>query len=172
MSDRDDKMQEKEFIETFDRFGDAIFRFLVLKVSNRALAEDLTQDTFMRYWQSLREGKEMVNTRSFIYTIANNLAKDWYKKKKSDSLDAHLEKGLDPIDQSEADPETSAAYAEVLGVVDDLEETDRVAILLRHVEGLPPREIAELLGESPNTVSVRLTRALERLRAKLNAPRT
>lgn len=162
-------MIEQEFIDTFDRFGDAIFRFLVLKVSNRSLAEDLTQDTFMRYWQSLRQGQEMTNTRSFLYTIANNLAKDWYKKKKSDSLDARLEKGFDPVDPTEADPETKAVYQEVLAVMNDLEEGDRMVLLLRHVEGLPPREIADLLGENPNTISVRLTRALERLRNNLNS---
>jgi len=71
---------EREFLQAFDEYGDAIYSFCFLKVSEESLAEDMTQETFMRYWQSLRRGQEMTNTRSFLYTIAGNLAKDWYKK--------------------------------------------------------------------------------------------
>jgi len=88
--------QEKVFIKSFSEYGDAIFRFCIVKVSNIDLAEDMTQEVFTRYWQYLRNGKEMTNTRSFLYTIANNMAKDWYKKKKSDSLDEKMESGNIP----------------------------------------------------------------------------
>ncbi len=83
----DQDNQEKIFIESFSEYGDAIFRFCMMKVSNVELAEDMTQEVFTRYWQYVRDGKTMTNTRSFLYTIANNMAKDWYKKKKSYSLD-------------------------------------------------------------------------------------
>jgi RNA polymerase sigma-70 factor (ECF subfamily) len=66
----------------------------MVKVSNVELAEDMTQEVFTKYWQYLRDGREMTNTRSFLYTIANNMAKDWYKKKKADSLERHTEKCL------------------------------------------------------------------------------
>jgi len=74
---------ENVFVESFSEYGDAIFRFCMVKVSNVELAEDMTQEVFVKYWQYLRDGKEMTNTRSFLYTIANNMAKDWYKKKRT-----------------------------------------------------------------------------------------
>ncbi len=157
---------EKVFVESFSEYGDAIFRFCMVKVSNVELAEDMTQEVFTRYWQYLRDGKEMTNTRSLLYTIANNMAKDWYKKKKADSLDEKMESGHVPKDQT-ASPEVVAEYHEMLHVIEDMEEKDREVLLLKHVEGLPPKEIAEVLEESANTVSVRLNRATKRLQQKL-----
>jgi RNA polymerase sigma-70 factor (ECF subfamily) len=158
---------EKEFLEAFRSYSDAIFRFCMVKVSNVELAEDFTQEVFMRYWQALRSGKEMTNTRSFLYTIANNLAKDWYKRKKADSLDAKMESGYEPRG-SVSGAETDASYAEVLSVIEDMEDGDREVLLLRHVEGFDPKEIAGMLDESANTISVRLNRAMKRLQEKLH----
>ena len=158
---------ETVFIEHFNEFGDAIFRFCMVKVSNVALAEDMTQEVFTRYWQYLRDGKEMTNTRSFLYTIANNMAKDWYKKKKADSLDDKMESGEMPKDTA-ADPEVAASYQEVLNTIEDMEQKDKEVLLLKHVEGLPPKEIAAVLEETANTISVRLNRATKRLQQKLH----
>ena len=159
--------QEKVFTESFSEYGDAIFRFCMFKVSNIELAEDMTQEVFTRYWQYLRAGKNMTNTRSFLYTIANNLAKDWYKKKKVDSLDQKMESGSIPKDKN-ASPEEVASYQEVLDTIEDMEQKDKEVLLLRYVEGLDPKDIAEVLEETANTISVRLNRATKRLQQKLH----
>jgi len=159
--------QEKVFVESFSEYGDAIFRFCRLKVSNIELAEDMTQEVFTRYWQYLRDGKEMTNTRSFLYTIANNLAKDWYKKKKAVSLDDRVDSGHLPSDTC-ANPEIMASYQEVLDAIEDMELKDKEVLLLKHVEGLEPKDIAEVLEETANTISVRLNRATKRLQQKLH----
>jgi len=158
---------EKVFIKTFSEYGDAIFRFCMMKVSNVELAEDMTQEVFTRYWQYLRNGKEMSNARSFLYTIANNLAKDWYKKKKTVSLEAQMESGRQPQGEG-ASPETLASYREVLNIVEDMEDKDREVLLLKHVEGFDPKDIAEILEETANVISVRLNRATKRLQQKLH----
>ena len=162
----EEKGAEQMFMNTFAEFGDAIFRFCVVKVSNTALAEDMTQEVFMRYWQYLRAGKEMTNTRALLYTIAHNLAKDWYKKKKSESLEPHLELGHEPA-TSEASPEAHAEQQELIATIEDMAPLDKEVLLLTYVEGLEPREIAAALGENANTISVRLNRAMKRLRTKL-----
>jgi RNA polymerase sigma factor (sigma-70 family) len=159
--------QEKIFVEQFSAYGDAIFRFCLVKVSNPELAEDMTQEVFTRYWQYLRDGKEMTNTRSLLYTIANNLAKDWYKKKKADSLDEKMESGQVPKDKN-ANPEEVASYQEVLDTIADMEQKDKEVLLLKHVEGLEPKDIAAVLEETANTISVRLNRATKRLQQKLH----
>jgi RNA polymerase sigma factor (sigma-70 family) len=161
------KELEQIFVTSFADYGDAIFRFCMIKVSRVELAEDMTQEVFSRYWQYLRDGKEMTNTRSFLYTIANNMAKDWYKKKKSDSLDENMDAGVQPKDAASS-PETMASYQEVLDMMDDLEPKDKEVLLLKYVEGLPPKDIALILEESPNVISVRLNRATKRLQEKLH----
>lgn len=158
---------EIKFVESFAEYGDAIFRFCMVKVSQVELAEDMTQEVFARYWQYLRDGKEITNARSLLYTIANNLAKDWYKKKKSESLDAHMESGAMPV-ATEASPELLASYQEVLDAIGVLEERDQEVLLLRYVEGLDPKDIAVALGETANTISVRLNRATKRLQQTLH----
>lgn len=163
---------EKEFVESFSLYGDAIFRFCLIKVSNKELAEDMTQEVFARYWQSLRKGSVMSNTRSFLYTIAHNLAKDWYKKKKSYSLDEQMDQGLEPRDRNELDQQTKAEYEEVLAVIKEMEDKDKEVLMLRFVEGLEPKDIAHILNESANTISVRVNRASERLRQKLHTHET
>lgn len=156
------------FLESFDDFSDAIYRFCLVKTSNKELAEDLTQETFMRYWQSLREGKEMSNTRSFLYTIANNLVIDWYRRKKATSLDAQEEIGYEPRDEKSISSEAFASVKEILAVIDDLEEKDKEVLLLRYVEGLEPKDIAEILNENANVVSVRINRAITKVQKKLH----
>lgn len=157
---------EKIFLQSFDAYGDAIFRFCLVKVSNRELAEDFTQEVFMRYWQALRDGKVMTNTRSFLYTIANNLAKDWYKKRKSESLDARMDGGFELADPGPS-PHIDAEYREALLKITDMDDEDREILMLRHVEGWEPKDIAEMLNVSANVVSVRLNRAMSRLQEKL-----
>ncbi len=158
---------EKEFMQAFDEYGDAIFRFCFLKVSEIALAEDMTQETFMRYWQALRRGQEMTNTRSFLYTIAGNLAKDWYKKKKSDSLDYKMEQGFEPRERETRNAQILAEYQEAITKISALGERDREVLFLRYTEGLDPKDIADILGESANAVSVRLSRAMKHLQKEL-----
>lgn len=162
---------EKTFSEAFSLYGDAIFRFSLMKVSNVQLAEDMTQEVFMKYWQYVRAGNEMTNTRSLLYTIANNLAKDWYKRKKADSLDSKMESGFDP-ESGDLSAEQSAQYEEVLRAIEGMDDTDKEVLLLSYIEGLPPKEISEIVGETANVVSVRLNRALKRLQEKLHTYET
>ena len=122
----------------------------------------------MRYWQALKEGREMTHARSFLYTIAQHLVIDWYRKKKTDSLDMRMEAGYEPVAEGGAHAETKAEYQQILGMLNDLEEKDREVLVLRYVEGLEPKDIADVLGETANVVSVRLNRAIKRLQKKLH----
>ena len=60
-----------------------------------------------------------------------------------------------------------AQYQELLETINDLDEMDRELIMLRHVEGLDPKDIAQLYDESANVISVRLNRAMGKLKQKL-----
>lgn len=156
------------FLESFDAYADAIFRFCMVKTSNKELAEDLTQETFMRYWQSLQNGKEMTNPRSFLYTVANNLVIDWYRKKKATSLTILEENGFEAEDTHIGGALQSAEFGEILETIAELEDKDKEVLLLRYVEGLDPKDIAVILEESANVVSVRINRAIEKVQKKLH----
>lgn len=166
------KNVQEEFARVYDQEADAVFRFCLLRTSDREMALDFTQDTFMRFWNSLSSDKKIINHRTFIFTIARNIIIDWYRKKESVSLDAILE-GVGSADKSsftavareDVEVEVEAEY--MIRQIALLDEPYKHAVYLRCVEELKPREIAEILGESANVISVRISRGLSQLRSQL-----
>lgn len=166
----DQKEVKDAFLRTYDTYADDIYRFCVLKVSNRELAEDLTQEVFMRYWQTIRTGDTTLrNDRAYLYTLARNLVIDWYRKKKDASLDALTETGLDFGSDEHTKIELNAQMSEVLAVINQLDDDARDALVLRFVEGFSPKEIAAISGESANAVSVRINRAIKKVQGLIHA---
>lgn len=155
------------FLQIYDAYADDLFRFCFLKVSSREFAEDLTQEVFTRFWQALREGTIMRSERALLYTIARNLIIDWYRKKKESSLDALTDEGIEFAGEGSKEIIEKAEAAEAIRVINTLDESSREVVLLRFVEGLSPKDIALLTGESANAVSVRLNRAIKKVRAAL-----
>ena len=108
------------FLQIHDSYADDIYRFCLLKVSNRELAQDLTQEVFTRFWQALREGTVMRSERALLYTVARNLVIDWYRKKKESSLDVLTEAGLEFAGDVAADVEREARMGEALRRINEL----------------------------------------------------
>lgn len=161
----------RRFQEIYDAESDAIFRFCLLRTSDHDLALDLTQDTFMRFWDALCKEKEINNCRAFLFAVARNLVIDWYRKKKSTSLDEMLGDdqnggGLLLAVDSGVEIEAEAKY--LVRQINALDSTYRDVVYLRCVEGMKPKEIAKIVGESPNVVSVRINRGLNHLRKLLH----
>ena len=161
----------REFQEVYQSESDAIFRFCLLRTSDHDLALDLTQDTFMRFWDTLLKDKEIRNCRAFLFAVARNLVIDWYRKKKAVSLDEILSDGAPSTGmllavESVVEVEAEAKY--LVRSINALDPTYRDVVYLRCVEGLKPKEIAEIVGESANVVSVRINRGLNHLRKTLH----
>jgi RNA polymerase sigma-70 factor, ECF subfamily len=159
-----------QFEKIYGSEVDAIFRFCLVRVSNREQALDITQETFLRLWQSLMAGKEILNNKAFLFTISHRLIIDWYRKKKSLSLESLLSKDKENdttlVDEKTSGPgiELGAEGRFLLDKVNDLDPTYRDSVYLRFAEGMSPREIGEILGISPNAASVRVNRGLIELR--------
>jgi len=160
------KLKEKQFIEAYDKYLDAIFRYCYFKTNNRELSKDLAQDTFMRAWSYLRMGNDVENIRALLYKIAGNTVVDWYRKRKHLSLDSLMETGFDPADvESAADKYSEMPI--VLNKLDKLSEGDQQLIKWHYVQGLTPEEMSKNLKQNKNIVSVRTHRAVMRLKMLL-----
>lgn len=157
-------MTEQSFLKLYDEFADAIFRHCYFRVSSRELAEDLTQESFLRLWNQLVEGNTIDNPRAWLYRVAGHLVIDFYRKKKESSLDALTEAGYDLKGEDEDSILAYAAGQHTLGLIAQMDSQYREVLLLRYVDGLTPGDIAEVLGESENAVSVRIHRGIQKLK--------
>lgn len=153
------------FMEFYESHGDAIFRYALSKTSDRERALDITQETFMKFWEYVSKDQEFKSPKALIYQIARNQIIDWYRKKKSSSLDELMETKDFSVDV----PLVEFSEARIIfEKIDEFEEPIRTTLLLRFNEDRSIKEIAKTLGESENTVSVRIHRALEELRKLLS----
>ena len=155
---------DKIFINAFDTYADALFRFCYVRTRNREQAKDTTQETFVRTWEYLRGGKEIRNIRAFLYKVARNLIIDESRKKKSASLEDLAEKGIEPIKDERAFIETHIDFKSAIGHLDALGEAYKEVLTLRFVDSFSPKEIAALLEENENAIYVRIHRGLKELR--------
>ncbi len=158
---------ERDFLTLFEGASDAVFRHCLFKLSDRERAVDVTEEAFARTWEYLASGREVENLKAFVFRTANNLIIDHYRKKKESSLDAMAEYGFDPASTDHERIPEQAAGREALALVAQLGEDDEEVIMLRFVSDLSIGEIADIRKESENAVSVRIHRALKKLKEML-----
>lgn len=155
----------ESFIKSFDVYSDELFRFAYFRIRDRELAKDLVQDSFIRTWNYIVAGKEIENFRAFLYRTLRNIIIDESRKKKSVSLDALQDTGFDPGDSfRKHELEARLDSKNIVDKLSALNADDREIIVMRFINELGPKEIAEILGESENVVSVRINRALKKAR--------
>lgn len=165
----------EQFKEIYLAELDAIYRFCLMRTSDSEVAHDFSQDVFMRLWRAMADNQIIKNPRSFLYTVARNIIIDGYRKKKTLSLDSILEEAGDDkssVASTHLDAiETEAEARRVEAGMQLLDEPYRKALHMRYVEGLKPREIATILQESANVISVRISRGADRLRQTMGYAR-
>lgn len=164
------KIFEKIYAENVD----ALFRFVLFRVSDKEQAIDIVEDGFLRFWQTLQK-EEIREPRALLYRISRNLIIDWYKKKKSIPMqnfsggeDAPTEISMDMFAGNLVGVDVMLEAKLAIEKIADLDPIYRETVYLRFVEDLTPTEIAKILGESTNVISVRINRGLHLLRSKLH----
>lgn len=169
------KDKQSTFEAIYKKESDVIFRFCLLRVSNREQALDIVQETFLRLWKQIEGGKDILNEKALLFTIARHLIIDWYRKKKSFSLDAMAlnnsgngETGFDVLDEgtTATNLELGAEGRYLISQINKLGDAYREPVYLRYVEDLSPGEIGKILGISENAASVRVNRGLKELKKK------
>ena len=149
-------------LDAFERlvrmYQPLVWRFLRHLLRDEALAEDVTQETFVRLYQRLPSFRFRCKFSSWVFRVARNAGIDAIRsRERRDRLARAL-----PQPTSAPTPETSA---EVQAAVDSLTPKLREALLLIEVFGLSYREAAEVLRVPDGTVKSRVFQARQRLAA-------
>ncbi|GLW95693.1 DNA-directed RNA polymerase sigma-70 factor [Actinokineospora globicatena] len=154
------------FGQLYDRYVDVVYRYVLFRVGDRELAEDVTSETFLRALRRITsvtyQGRDV---GAWFVTIARNLVLDHVKSSRF-----RLEVTTPEIRDSErveAGPEqqvmSKVTREALLGCVDQLGDDQRECIVLRFLQGLSVAETAEIMNRNEGAVKALQHRAVRRL---------
>lgn len=149
----------------YDHYVDTIYRFVFFKVGNQADAEDIVSEVFLKTWQHLQTSKNPVlNIRALLYTISRNKVVDLYRtrsKEKIESLEtvAEIASSKDLLKDIESQDEVQKLISDIRLLKQEYQEV----LLLRFVEELSLKEVAQVVGKKQTNVRVIIHRAVKKL---------
>jgi RNA polymerase sigma-70 factor (ECF subfamily) len=157
------------FGSLYDHYQPMIYRFVIIKVSSREEAEDITHQVFLSAWQKVGSYKHRgFPFSSWLYQIARNQVIDHYRSKKND---VSLEK-VDPdafantVDQ-QADLTIKLQLEKVRAAIASLKPDYQDVIIMRFVEDVSLRETAAALNKSEGAIKLIQHRAVKELKKAL-----
>lgn len=139
---------------------DKIYRYCYFKLRDVQLAQDITQETFLRFYKqdlTLDNGKEL----PYLYTIAKNLCVDEFRKKPFDSIEDIEEAVFDKSDEW-------INNLAVKSAMEKLPQEEQELLFLRYVNEISVALICKTIGISRFSAYRRLSKALKKLKEELN----
>lgn len=157
-----------------------IYAMILNMVKNDADAWDLSQEAFIKAWRALPKFEARARFSTWLFRISHNVVYDWLRKRRIDSegelndeiFDAgRIDPGAVTMPQQDKRPDEALEQTELRGQIKEaisrLSEEHREVILLREVQGLDYKEIAEIIGVSMGTVMSRIYYARRKLQIYL-----
>ncbi|GMV81279.1 MAG: RNA polymerase sigma24 factor [Planctomycetota bacterium] len=170
--------EESAFDKLVKRHQVGLLNFFFRLVWDQTLAEDLTQEVFLRLYMHREEYEPRAKFTTYLYRIGRNCWIDYLRRTKSErkvrSLDAQDENGhslAEAVAARAEDPRSTVGKDELTGAVveaiDALPEEHKLVFILSEVQGLKYQEISETLNIPVGTVKSRMFHAVKRLREHL-----
>ena len=142
----------------FDEQYNKIYRYCYFKLHHQQMAEDITQETFLRFLENSNYCEKGQKIR-YLYTIAHNLCVDTYRAKQTEQLDAEVLR-----EDKEDEILTGIAVKEA---VSQLEKEEQELLLLRYVNEVPVSDICSILNVSRFSFYRKNMKILKRLKKVL-----
>jgi RNA polymerase sigma-70 factor, ECF subfamily len=159
------------FEELVRRYADRLYAVVLRFVGDAGEAEEVTQESFLRAWRSVRKFEGRSQFFTWLYRIGINEAKRRAERRPPDVVSMEERPLEDAVDVSEA-PDVRAGQRDLRGVLERavraLPPDYRAPLILRDVEGLSTREAAEVMGLREAAFKSRLHRARLAVRATLD----
>jgi RNA polymerase sigma-70 factor (ECF subfamily) len=158
--------------EIYRRHASAVFGLAFRVVCDRQVAEDVTQEVFVRLWDDpQRFDAERGSLRTFLLTLTHRRAVDIVRasesrRRREDTGLREMELVVDDIEREVLD---LAAAEEVRAAFQGLPEAERVALDMTYFQGHSYVEAARILGEPEGTIKTRIRSALRRMRGSLSS---
>lgn len=172
-----DREQELHLIQTiqsgqtdgfsilYDQYFQSLYNHIYYKTTNQELTEDVVSDTFFKAFDKIGSFRIDADSsfRSRLYTIANNLLLDSYKKKDADRLDESID--YEDTSQNLTKEENTRYISEqIMRQLDALWEKKKELIIMRVRDGLSYEEIADITGRTPVALRKEFSHTMWQLR--------
>ena len=153
------------FGNLYRHFVARVYRYVLLQTRNRMNAEDITEDVFVKAFQSIQKCRGREDTFSaWLYRIAHNATIDHFRaEKRQQTLNRSLPTG-EPVAREDSD--ILLDYNDTLRAISDLPPHYRQLLLLKFVDGMDNAEIAQIMGKSAGNLRVMQMRAIRELRQR------
>ncbi|MGM0491707.1 MAG: RNA polymerase sigma factor [Armatimonadota bacterium] len=155
------------FEALFRAYRDSIFSMAMHYLGDRDVAEDVTQDAFVRAWDQLPKLREAVAFGGWMRALTINMVRDHFRSRREE----HPLDESNPLPSGDAGPDSSIERDEQQQAVRDailgLPDHQRVIVSMHYLEGRPVQEIMDEMGLPKGTVVSRLSRGRENLRRRL-----
>ncbi len=162
--------KQARFEETIMPHLDAAFNLARWLTRNEHDAQDVVQDAFLRAFKFF-EGFHGGNSRSWLLSIVRNTTYTWLQKNRRPELATVFDEEKHDAEDTASNPEVlllkNADRQEIMKAVEELPVEFREAMILRELEGMSYREIADMTDVPVGTVMSRLARARKRLQQSL-----
>jgi len=162
------------FHRLVDQFQPEIYRMIFYRTHSRMDAEDLTQDVMLKAFRNITRLKSPEVFRSWLYRIAVNRVKDYYRRKKFRSLFGFVsmdQEGFHETDELAMAPEAEGGiskkdfWQQIGRMLSRLSAVEKEVFLLRFFDQLTIKEMSAALHKSESTIKTHLYRALRKFRA-------
>jgi RNA polymerase sigma-70 factor (ECF subfamily) len=161
----------KAFDSIYKRFIPVVYITILKLIHNQDLAEELTQQVFIRLWEKRAQLPDLLVPEAYLKTITRNLVYDHFKKVKRQQL-LSIEEHQENKSFRHNELEEMLLYHDLKDqldhLVDLLPESQRLIYKLSRIEGLKTEEIAKTLKISPRTVEHQIYRAMAKIKKSLH----
>lgn len=158
------------FSKIYDFFADSIYRYVFFRV-NKEDADDLIEQVFLRVWENIGKYKKTKESKfsSWVFRIAHNLVIDYYRNNKIKDV-SELDLNIPTMDREHnplAKTEDRLNILILRKALNKLKKHYREFLILKFINELSNKEIADLLDKSEGGVRILQLRALKALKAEL-----
>lgn len=149
----------------YDYYLPKIYRFVLLKVSYREEAEDLTHQTFLKAWENISHYDfRGYSFGSWLYQIARNTTVDYYRRSRPKvSIEEIAELPFEG-DSLQASIDSKIEWKKLSEGIKKLKDIEQDVLIMRFVQDLPLKEVAEIIGKSEGAVKLIQHRAIKNLK--------
>lgn len=161
---------ETSFPSLVDAYGSMVLT-LATRLTDQATGEDIAQEVFLRAYRALRTYDEAqranLDLRPWLATITRNLVRNEYRRRDRKPTESLGQRGEAIVAPADAAIDIIDEHDSVEGLLSQMPDDQRDAVVLRHVVGLPMREVALTLGCPVGTAKSHVSRGIDRLRQGL-----